>query len=61
MRISRRSDLVGIDGEAAVKEALKLLSRRVEQPARRAFLQRSLILGGLAMISGCSVTDSAGV
>jgi hypothetical protein len=61
MRISKRSHLVGIDGEAAVKEAVKLLSRRIEQPARRAFLQRSLTLGGLAMLGGCSITDNAGV
>ena len=31
-----------------VKDALKLLSSRIEQPARRAFLQRSLTLGGLS-------------
>jgi DMSO/TMAO reductase YedYZ molybdopterin-dependent catalytic subunit len=61
MRITKRSHLVGIDAEAAVKEALALLAGRIEQPARRAFLQRSLTLGGLAMLSGCSITDNAGV
>jgi len=61
MRITKRSLIIGVDGEAAVKEALKLLSKRVEQPARRAFLQRSLTLGGLAMLGGCSITSDAGV
>jgi DMSO/TMAO reductase YedYZ molybdopterin-dependent catalytic subunit len=58
MRITKRSPIVDADIDAAVKEALKLLSPRVEQPARRAFLQRSLTLGGLAMLGGCSITDS---
>src|ERR1044071_722573 len=61
MRIAKRSAMVGIDGAAAVKDALKLLSARGEQPARRAFLQRSLTLGGLAMLGGCSITSDAGV
>src|SRR6516165_8725352 len=50
-----------VDGEAALKDALALLSRRIEQPARRAFLQRSLTLGGVAMLSGCSITDGDSV
>ena len=29
-------------------------------PARRLFLQRGVTVGGLAMLTGCSVTDSAG-
>lgn len=61
MRIAKRSPNVHVDGDAAVSEALKLLSMHVEQPARRAFLQRSLTLGGLAMLSGCSITDDASV
>ena len=50
-----------VDAQWAVKDALKLLSRRIEQPARRAFLQRSLTLGGVAMLSGCSLTDGNSV
>jgi len=61
VRLTKRSHLVGIDDEAAVKEALALLAGRIEQPARRAFLQRSLTVGGLAMLSGCSITDNASV
>ena len=61
MHIAKRSPIVDVNGEAVVKDALKLLSQRIEQPARRAFLQRSLTLGGLAMLSGCSITDDASV
>jgi hypothetical protein len=38
MNIFKRSALVNVDGDAVVKDALKLLSRRIEQPSRRAFL-----------------------
>ena len=61
MSINKRSSIVAVDGEAVLKDALRLLSRRIEQPARRAFLQRSLTLGGVAMLSGCSLTDSGSV
>ena len=61
MNTNKRSSIVVADGEAVLKDALKLLSRRIEQPARRAFLQRSLTLGGVAMLSGCSLTDSNSV
>jgi hypothetical protein len=61
MNITKRSAIVTVDGNAVVKEALKLLSRRIEQPARRVFLQRSLTLGGVALLSGCSLTDGDSV
>jgi len=61
MNTNMRSPIVAVDGGNALKDALKLLSRRIEQPSRRAFLQRSLTLGGLAMLSGCSLTDSDSV
>ncbi|MBV7486013.1 molybdopterin-dependent oxidoreductase [Bordetella sp. BOR01] len=51
----------GLDGPAIVQEARKLLAPRIEQPARRAFLQRTLTLGGLAMLSGCSLSDNDSV
>jgi len=51
----------GLDGPAALQDARKLLGRRVEQPARRAFLQRTLTLGGLAMLSGCNISDNDSV
>ncbi|MBK6742633.1 MAG: molybdopterin-dependent oxidoreductase [Hydrogenophilales bacterium] len=46
-----------VDGDAVVKAALG----RLEQPARRLFLQRSLTLGGLSLLSGCSITDNESV
>jgi len=61
MKIRRQFPVDTIDGHAAVKEALKLLAPRVPQPARRAFLARSMSLGGLAMLSGCSITSGADV
>lgn len=61
MRIKRRLSLPGLDGPAILREAGKLLDKRVEQPSRRAFLRRSLTLGGLAMLSGCSLSDDESV
>lgn len=43
-----------VDGDAVVKEALD----RLEQPARRLFLRRTLTLGGLSLLTGCSITDT---
>jgi DMSO/TMAO reductase YedYZ molybdopterin-dependent catalytic subunit len=42
-----------IDGDAMVKEAL----RRIERPSRRLFLQHSLTLGGLSLLTGCAIVD----
>jgi DMSO/TMAO reductase YedYZ molybdopterin-dependent catalytic subunit len=36
-----------------VKEAL----RRLDRPSRRLFLQRSLTLGGLSLLTGCAIVD----
>jgi len=56
MRIFKRSTLP-LDAANILKEARALLAPRIEQPARRAFLTRTLSLGGLAMLSGCSLSD----
>ena len=61
MKILQRPLLPGVDAQAALAEARHLIGRRVEQPARRAFLQRTLTLGGLSMLTGCSISDNAGV
>lgn len=61
MSEKRRPPLPGLDGPAILREAGKLLDKRVEQPARRAFLRRGLTLGGLAMLSGCSLSDDENV
>jgi DMSO/TMAO reductase YedYZ molybdopterin-dependent catalytic subunit len=45
------------DEDSIVKEAL----RSLDAPARRLFLKRSLTLGGLALLTGCDVTQSGGV
>ena len=51
MRFSHRPDAGLI-----VKDARKLLAPRIEASSRRTFL-RTLTLGGVAMLSGCSLSD----
>ena len=51
----KQSPLAGDD--AVVKEAL----RRLDHPARRLFMQRALTLGGLSLLTGCSITDDESV
>ena len=55
--IKKSARLVAVDGDAVVKEAL----RRIEQPLRRLFLQRSLTLGGLSLLTGCAIVDEDSV
>src|SRR3990172_5440995 len=55
--IEKSPRLVAIDGDAVVKEALG----RIEQPSRRMFLQRSLTLGGLSLLTGCAIVDGGSV
>lgn len=45
------------DGAAMLADAIK----RVEQPSRRAFLQRSLTLGGLGLLTGCTPATEEGI
>ncbi|HTK01622.1 MAG TPA: molybdopterin-dependent oxidoreductase [Bordetella sp.] len=47
-----------IDGEIVLKEARKIIASRVEEPSRRLFLTRTLTLGSVAMLSGCSLDDN---
>lgn len=61
MTILRRPAPGNVDAKAALAEARTLLGRKVEQPARRAFLQRSLTMGGLSLLTGCSISDNEGV
>lgn len=44
-----------------VKDVRKEIGHLVEHPARRAFLQRTLTLGGLSLLSGCSIVDETSV
>ena len=50
----RTSPLTPATADAAVGDALKLL-------ARRGFVQRTLTLGGLALLSGCPIGDESDV
>ncbi|WP_249678773.1 molybdopterin-dependent oxidoreductase [Pseudomonas abieticivorans] len=54
----RPSDL---DGPEVLREARKVLAPRIESSSRRSFLMRSLTLGGVAMLSGCSLSDNDSV
>ncbi|MCX7157014.1 MAG: molybdopterin-dependent oxidoreductase [Rhodocyclales bacterium] len=55
--IRKTPRLPAIDGDAVVKEALG----RIKVPSRRAFLQRSLTLGGLSLLTGCAIVDEESV
>ena len=61
MRIFKAPKMTGVDSEAVVQEARALIAKKVEHPARRAFLQRSLTLGGLSLLTGCSISDDSHV
>ena len=61
MKIFKRPVLSNLDGDAVLADARKLIGHRIEQPARRAFLQRSLTLGGLSLLGGCSISENSGV
>jgi DMSO/TMAO reductase YedYZ molybdopterin-dependent catalytic subunit len=47
--------------ETILRDARKEVRRVVEHPARRAFLQRTLTLGGLSLLGGCSLVDEDSV
>ena len=61
MNIGKRIARLSLDTESILKEARKVLAPRIEQPSRRAFLTRTLTLGGVAMLSGCSLSDNQSV
>jgi DMSO/TMAO reductase YedYZ molybdopterin-dependent catalytic subunit len=61
MKPVKRAIITSVSGDAVLKDALKILSRRIEQPSRRAFMQRSLTLGGVALLSGCTLSDESSI
>jgi hypothetical protein len=61
MKIFKAPTLAGIDGDAVLHEARSLIATPLDQPSRRAFLQRSLTLGGLSLLTGCSISDNTQV
>ncbi len=54
---------LAIDGDSVLKEAVNRISHASANasPARRDFLRRSLTLGGLAMLTGCSLVDETSI
>ena len=61
MKIFKAPTLHGVDGEAVVREARAQIAKKLDQPARRMFLQRSFTLGGLSLLTGCSISDNTHV
>jgi len=55
--IRPRDIVIPEDGAAMLADAIK----RVEQPSRRAFLQRTLTLGGLGLLTGCTPTSEESI
>jgi DMSO/TMAO reductase YedYZ molybdopterin-dependent catalytic subunit len=55
--IRKSPKLAGVDAAAVIKEAVQ----RIEVPSRRKFLQSSLTLGGLSLLTGCSLVEAGGV
>jgi DMSO/TMAO reductase YedYZ molybdopterin-dependent catalytic subunit len=51
----RRRTIPGVDARLLVKDAAGLLPN----PARRLFLRNAASVGGLALLAGCSISDSA--
>ncbi len=48
-----RAPIAGVDPKLLVKDAAKLLP----DPSRRLFLRNAASIGGLALLTGCSITD----
>lgn len=53
----KKTIIVHQQGQAMLADAM----RQVAQPSRRQFLQRSLSLGGLSLLTGCNISDQASV
>jgi DMSO/TMAO reductase YedYZ molybdopterin-dependent catalytic subunit len=61
MSIFKRRPLPNIDADAVLIDARKLLEKRMAPAARRQFLRGSLTLGGLSLLTGCSISDNEDV
>lgn len=59
--IKKDTRQLAFDRDLVLADARKEIARRLEQPARRSFLRRSLTLGGLSLLSGCAITDENSV
>jgi DMSO/TMAO reductase YedYZ molybdopterin-dependent catalytic subunit len=57
MPVEKTTRSTDLDKSAILAEARSLLAPRIVDASRRAFLTRSLTLGGVAMLSGCSLSN----
>ncbi|MEI7430200.1 MAG: molybdopterin-binding protein [Betaproteobacteria bacterium] len=57
MNNTKHSSWLVNNTDTILKEWRQEVARVVEQPTRRAFLKRSLTLGGLSLLSGCALMD----
>lgn len=57
----KRHQLSASDAELAIKEASRQVEASLGDAGRRLFLRGGLSLGGLSMLSGCVITDSASI
>ncbi|WP_395490208.1 molybdopterin-dependent oxidoreductase [Cedecea davisae] len=49
------------DKNEFLKEATQLINKQLTQEGRRRFLKQGLTLGGIAMLTGCDISDNAEV
>ncbi|GKT20928.1 molybdopterin-dependent oxidoreductase [Acidovorax sp. SUPP3334] len=61
MNLFKRRDAPKVDADLAIADARKLLERRMAPAARRNFLRGGLTLGGLSLLTGCSISDNEDV
>ncbi len=54
---TRPRPLPAVDADLVVRDALRTMTA----PTRRLFLQRGLTLGGLSLLTGCALDDSASI
>ena len=59
--MSKRAQNPKLDEASILMDARKIIAPQIEDRSRRSFLLRSLTLGGVAMLSGCNITDSDNV
>ncbi|MEA9392749.1 molybdopterin-dependent oxidoreductase [Acerihabitans sp. TG2] len=58
MKRQENSELGADDKQALIKEARRLLTCNPDSPSRRRFLRHGLTLGGIAMLTGCDISDN---
>ena len=51
----------GLDESSILSDARKIIAPQIEDRSRRSFLLRGLTLGGVALLSGCDLTDNESV